>query len=77
MDFILKSAPGCFKLVRKTIDIPNCDDNRARRQPMAKERLVVIGGDAAGMSAASQVRRRKPDMEIIAFERGRHTSYAA
>jgi len=44
---------------------------------MAKERLVVIGGDAAGMSAASQVRRRNPDMEIIAFERGRHTSYAA
>lgn len=44
---------------------------------MAKERLVVIGGDAAGMSAASQVRRRKPDMEILAFERGHHTSYAA
>ncbi len=44
---------------------------------MAKERLVVIGGDAAGMSAASQVRRRKPDMEILAFELGRHTSYAA
>ncbi len=44
---------------------------------MATERLVVIGGDAAGMSAASQVRRRKPDMEILAFERGAHTSYAA
>lgn len=44
---------------------------------MSKKRLVVIGGDAAGMSAASQVRRRKPDMEIVAFERGVHTSYAA
>jgi NADPH-dependent 2,4-dienoyl-CoA reductase/sulfur reductase-like enzyme len=43
------------------------------------ERLVVIGGDAAGMSAASQARRlRGPDdLEILAFERGHFTSYAA
>lgn len=43
------------------------------------ERLIVIGGDAAGMSAASQARRLKgPDeLEILAFERGQHTSYAA
>jgi NADPH-dependent 2,4-dienoyl-CoA reductase/sulfur reductase-like enzyme len=43
------------------------------------ERLIVIGGDAAGMSAASQARRLKgPDeLEIVAFERGRYTSYAA
>lgn len=41
------------------------------------ERLVVIGGDAAGMSAASQVRRQRPDLEIIAFERGAYTSYSA
>ncbi|MFH9431033.1 FAD-dependent oxidoreductase [Streptomyces sp. NPDC017615] len=43
------------------------------------ERLVVIGGDAAGMSAASQARRlRKPDeLEIVAFERGHFTSYSA
>ncbi|MEU6339760.1 FAD-dependent oxidoreductase [Streptomyces sp. NPDC046977] len=43
------------------------------------ERLVVIGGDAAGMSAASQARRRRgpEDLEIIAFERGRRTSYSA
>jgi len=44
---------------------------------MAKERLVVIGGDAAGMSATSQARRQRPDLEIIVFERGPHTSYAA
>lgn len=44
---------------------------------MARERLVVIGGDAAGMSAASQARRLKPDLEIIVFERSPHTSYAA
>jgi len=44
---------------------------------MSKDRLVVIGGDAAGMSAASQARRQRPELEIIAFERGPHTSYAA
>ncbi len=46
---------------------------------MARTRLVVIGGDAAGMSAASQARRRRPasDLEILAFERGPHTSYSA
>lgn len=43
------------------------------------ERLVVIGGDAAGMSAASQARRRRgpDDLEIVAFERGSFTSYSA
>ncbi|WP_329139247.1 FAD-dependent oxidoreductase [Streptomyces sp. NBC_00670] len=44
-----------------------------------RERLVVIGGDAAGMSAASQARRlRDPDrLEIVAFERGHFTSFSA
>ena len=43
------------------------------------ERLVVIGGDATGMSAASQARRRRSadDLDIVAFERGRHVSYSA
>ncbi|GIE78366.1 flavoprotein oxidoreductase [Actinoplanes philippinensis] len=42
-------------------------------------RLIVIGGDAAGMSAASQARRLlKPgDLDIAAFERGEYTSYSA
>jgi NADPH-dependent 2,4-dienoyl-CoA reductase/sulfur reductase-like enzyme len=40
---------------------------------------VIIGGDAAGMSAASQARRRRPpeDLAIVAFERGEHVSYSA
>ena len=44
-----------------------------------RERLVVIGGDAAGMSAAAQARRRRDadDLSIVAFERGRATSYSA
>jgi NADPH-dependent 2,4-dienoyl-CoA reductase/sulfur reductase-like enzyme len=43
------------------------------------ERLVVIGGDAAGMSAASQARRRRAadDLEIIAFERSNWVAYSA
>ena len=41
------------------------------------ERLVVIGGDAAGMSAAAQARRRRDDLEIVALEKGRWTSYSA
>ena len=43
------------------------------------ERLVVIGGDAAGMSAASQARKRRgtDDLQIAVFERGRFTSYSA
>ncbi|AWN30241.1 MULTISPECIES: FAD-dependent oxidoreductase [Streptomyces] len=46
---------------------------------MAAERLVVVGGDAAGMAAASQARRlRKPgELAITAFERGHFTSYSA
>ncbi|WP_245745906.1 FAD-dependent oxidoreductase [Nocardia altamirensis] len=43
------------------------------------ERLVVIGGDAAGMSAASQARRLKDasELAIVVFERGRFTSFSA
>jgi len=41
------------------------------------ERLVVVGGDAGGMAAASQARRRRPDLEIVALEKGRWTSYSA
>lgn len=41
-----------------------------------RERVVIIGGDAAGMSAASQLRRLRPEVEVIAFERGTYTSYA-
>ena len=43
----------------------------------ATQRLAIVGGDAAGMSAASIARRRDPDLEIVAFERGPYTSYSA
>jgi NADPH-dependent 2,4-dienoyl-CoA reductase/sulfur reductase-like enzyme len=42
------------------------------------ERLIVIGGDAAGMSAASQAKRLRGDeLSVIGFERGEHSSYSA
>lgn len=43
------------------------------------ERLVVIGGDAAGLSAASQARRRRSvdDLAITVFEKGGWISYSA
>ncbi|GAA2083008.1 FAD-dependent oxidoreductase [Streptomyces albiaxialis] len=46
---------------------------------MAPQRMLVIGGDATGMSAASQARRLKAadELEIIALERGHFASYSA
>lgn len=43
------------------------------------EHLVVIGGDAAGMSAASQARRLRgeDELRITAFEQGNFSSYSA
>ena len=41
-------------------------------------RVVVVGADAAGMSAASQAKRRGgAEIEVIALERSGHTSYSA
>lgn len=40
-------------------------------------RIVVIGGVAAGMSAASQAKRRLPSAEVVALEQGDDVSYGA
>ena len=40
-------------------------------------RFVIIGGDAAGMSAASRARRNQPDLEIIVLEKTGDVSYSA
>ena len=42
------------------------------------ERVVVIGGDAGGMSAAAELRRRLPESdEVVVLERTNRTSYSA
>src|SRR4051812_49368290 len=40
-------------------------------------RVVVVGADAAGMSAASQAKRLDPDLEVVALDRGAYASYSA
>ena len=40
-------------------------------------RLLIVGGDAAGMSAASQARRIDPECEIIVLEMTEDVSYGA
>ena len=44
---------------------------------MSAVRAVVIGGDAAGMSAATRIRATDPEAEVIVLEAGRFTSYSA
>ena len=44
---------------------------------MTHTRLIIVGGVAAGMSAAAKARRRDPDMEIVVFELSSYVSYAA
>lgn len=39
--------------------------------------IVIIGGDAAGMSAASKAKRIDPNLEVVVLERGEWVSYAA
>ena len=39
--------------------------------------IVIVGGDAAGMSAASKFRRERPEREVVVFEKGEYVSYAA
>jgi NADPH-dependent 2,4-dienoyl-CoA reductase/sulfur reductase-like enzyme len=40
-------------------------------------RIVIVGGVAAGMSAAMQVKRRRADAEIVVLERGDFVAYGA
>ncbi len=41
------------------------------------DNFVVVGGDAAGMSAASKAKREDPDLDVIVFEKGEWVSYGA
>jgi protoporphyrinogen oxidase len=40
-------------------------------------KFIVIGGDAAGMSAASRAKRNQPDLEVTVLEQTMDVSYSA
>ena len=40
-------------------------------------KFVIIGGDAAGMSAASRAKRKMPDMHVTVLEKTTDVSYSA
>jgi flavin-dependent dehydrogenase len=42
-----------------------------------KGKLVIIGGSAAGPSAAARAKRGNPELEVTMFEQGRFVSYGS
>jgi len=40
-------------------------------------RFVIIGGDAAGMSAASRAKRNSPELKVTVLEQTEDVSYSA
>jgi NADPH-dependent 2,4-dienoyl-CoA reductase/sulfur reductase-like enzyme len=44
---------------------------------MPSQRLLIVGGNAAGMTAAAKAARLNKELKITVFEKGRHVSYAA
>jgi NADPH-dependent 2,4-dienoyl-CoA reductase/sulfur reductase-like enzyme len=44
---------------------------------MGDMKVVIIGGVAAGLSAASQIKRQSPNSQVVVLEKGGDISYAA
>ncbi|HES60134.1 MAG TPA: hypothetical protein ENO18_06870, partial [Caldithrix sp.] len=42
----------------------------------SQKHIIIIGGNAAGMSAASKIRRNDPKVKITVFEKSNYVSYA-
>lgn len=45
--------------------------------PAQAERYVIVGGNAAGMSAATRLRRLDEESDIVIYERDEHVSFAS
>jgi len=59
----LKAKPGLW-----------LNKNIAKEQPM---KFIVIGGDAAGMSAASRAKRSLTELDVTVLEKTADVSYSA
>jgi predicted flavoprotein YhiN len=55
----------------------NFDSASLKLQKEKTMKFVVIGADAAGMSAASRAKRNQPEMEITVLEKTMDVSYSA
>jgi protoporphyrinogen oxidase len=44
---------------------------------MGGERVIVIGGNAAGMTAASKAKRVNPQLQIDVYEEGEYVSHGS
>ena len=42
-----------------------------------KPRLIIVGGSAAGPSAAAKAKRVNKDLEVMIFEKGDFVSYGS
>ncbi len=42
-----------------------------------KPKLIIVGGSAAGPSAAAKAKRVNKDLEVMIFEKGDFVSYGA
>ena len=41
------------------------------------ERMIIVGGVAAGTSAAAKAKRLRPDLEIVLYQREAFVAYSA
>ena len=85
-----RCVPGCFvfllviigKLNRKLLTADWCGKQRSQigteGEAMSKtQRLIIVGGSAAGPSAAAKAKRVNKDLEVMIFEKGDFVSYGA
>lgn len=42
-----------------------------------REKLVIVGGTAAGLSAASRAKKARPDLEVVVYEKSGYVSYGS
>jgi NADPH-dependent 2,4-dienoyl-CoA reductase/sulfur reductase-like enzyme len=42
-----------------------------------REKLVIVGGTAAGLSAASRAKKARPDLDVVVYEKSGYVSYGS